>query len=147
MSQETELESVLHEEIPLTRAMGVAVLEWSGSALRIGAPLTNNVNHKCTAFGGSLYVMAVLSGWGLLYVLLKQAGLSAHIVIQESHIEYTAPVTNDIVAECRLPADAALARLIKTFERKGRARIELNAVVMQAGEPAVTFKGRYVIHR
>ena len=77
-----ELQKVLHLEIQLTRAIGIEVVEYGENGLTLYAPLDNNINHKSTAFGGSLYSVSVLTGWGLLYLLLIKYGLSGQIVIQ-----------------------------------------------------------------
>ena len=62
MSRESrQLESVLHHDIPLTRDMGLKVLDWHDQQLRLHLPLDANVNHKSTMFGGSLYCGAVLA--------------------------------------------------------------------------------------
>ena len=44
------LESVLHRDIPLTRDMGLKVLDWHDQQLRLHLPLEANVNHKSTMF-------------------------------------------------------------------------------------------------
>ena len=49
-----ELEQVLHHDIPLTREMGIRVIDWQNHRLRLHLPLAPNVNHKSTLFGGSL---------------------------------------------------------------------------------------------
>ena len=69
-----QLESVLHHDIPLTRDMGLKVLDWHDQQLRLYLPLDANVNHKSTMFGGSLYCGAVLAGWGWLHLRLKEEG-------------------------------------------------------------------------
>ena len=89
-----QLESVLHHDIPLTRDMGLKVLDWHDQQLRLYLPLDANVNHKSTMFGGSLYCGAVLAGWGWLHLRLKEEGIKdGHIVIQEGQISYPLPVT------------------------------------------------------
>ncbi len=67
-----QLESVLHHDIPLTRDMGLKVLDWHDQQLRLYLPLDANVNHKSTMFGGSLYCGAVLAGWGWLHLRLQR---------------------------------------------------------------------------
>ena len=144
------LESVLHGDIPLTREMGVEVLDWQGERLRLRLPLEANVNHKSTMFGGSLYCVAVLAGWGWLHLRLREAGIDdGHIVIQEGQISYPLPVTGAAVAVCEAPPDEAWDRLVKLYQRRGRARLALDTVVLNAGgpKPAVTFSGHYVLHR
>jgi thioesterase domain-containing protein len=61
------LESVLHHDIPLTREMGLKVLDWQEQQLRLHLPLEPTSIHKSTMFGGSLYCGAVLAGWGWLH--------------------------------------------------------------------------------
>jgi Putative thioesterase (yiiD_Cterm) len=62
------LELSLHQRIPLSRAMGVAVLEAAPARVALAAPLAPNVNHSGTVFGGSAASVAVLSAWSLVEV-------------------------------------------------------------------------------
>ncbi|MDF2488223.1 MAG: hypothetical protein K0S77_845 [Pseudomonas sp.] len=144
------LESVLHGDIPLTREMGVEVLDWQDQRLRLRLPLEANVNHKSTMFGGSLYCAAVLAGWGWLHLRLRELDLDdGHIVIQEGQISYPLPVTGPAIAECAPPGDKTWERFIATYQRRGRARLTLHTQVFNAGssKPAVNFSGQYVLHR
>ncbi len=145
MDRATQLEALLHEEIPLTRAMGMRVAGYDGTCLQFAAPLAPNTNHKRTAFGGSLYSLAVLCGWGLLHLKLAEARLHKHIVIQESSIRYLHPVDRDMTAECRLD-QGALNRFLHTLQKHDRARLELNVSINQDNRAAVEFSGRYVVH-
>ena len=144
------LESVLHHDIPLTQDMGLKVLSWQSHQLRLHLPLTANINHKSTMFGGSLYCGAVLAGWGWLHLSLLEAGIEdGHIVIQEGHITYPLPVTEDAIVLCDAPAPAAWNKFLAMYKRHGRARLTLNTRVInaQGGEDAVRFNGQYVLHR
>ncbi|MGA8864964.1 MAG: thioesterase domain-containing protein [Gallionella sp.] len=145
MSRTAALELILHTEIPISKAMGVRVRGYDGSSLGLSAPLAPNTNHKSTAFGGSLYSLAVLCGWGLLHLKLAEAKLHKHIVIQESSIRYLHPVEQALHAECRLD-NAAFKRMLNTLHRHGRARIALDVAITQDDRPAVEFSGRYVVH-
>jgi len=145
MTAAANLERTLHEEIPLSRAMGIRVVACNDSSLQLAAPLAPNINHKSTAFGGSLYSLAVLCGWSLLHLKLREAGLHKHIVIQESSIRYLLPVEGEMTAECRLD-ETAFARFLRTLHKHGRSRLALDVVIMQDGRPAVEFSGRYVVH-
>jgi thioesterase domain-containing protein len=145
MKPET-LEQTLHHEIPLSRAMELSVIDASASQVTLQAPLAPNINHKSTAFGGSLYCVAVLTGWSLIWTQLQQRGLAAHIVIQQSDTEYLAPVTGAIRATCRLASEAAFERALRLFERRGKARIALQIEIAGAQGTAVHMSGNYVIH-
>jgi thioesterase domain-containing protein len=144
------LESVLHHDIPLTRDMGLKVLDWQDQQLRLHLPLDVNVNHKSTMFGGSLYCGAVLAGWGWLCLRLREEGIEdGHIVIQEGQISYPLPVTTDAVAICDAPSDKDWKKFLTIYKRYGRARLTLSTSVVNNGseELAVTFVGQYVLHR
>jgi thioesterase domain-containing protein len=144
------LESILHHDIPLTRDMGLKVLDWQARQLRLFLPLETNVNHKSTMFGGSLYCGAVLGGWGWLHLALREEGIEdGHIVIQEGQISYPLPVTRDATVICQAPEEKVWKRFLATYRRYGRARLTLQTQVINAGSeaPAVQFVGQYVLHR
>lgn len=144
------LESILHHDIPLTRDMGLKVLDWQAQQLRLQLPLEANVNHKSTMFGGSLYCGAVLAGWGWLHLRLKEEGIEdGHIVIQEGQISYPLPVTGDAVAICSAPEDKVWKKFLAMYQRHGRARLTLHSRVVNVGskDDAVRFAGQYVLHR
>jgi thioesterase domain-containing protein len=141
-----ELQQVLHSEIPLTKTIGIKVIDRTDLSLTLSAPLENNINHKCTAFGGSIYSVAVLSGWGLIYLLLKQHGLSGHVVIQESNTKFIKPVTSDITAKCSFKSKDQYERFLKMYQRKGIARIQLKSSITNDTGTNVIFKGSYVVH-
>ena len=145
-SKERQLEHVLHNEIPLTQTIGIRVIEFTGTKLTLSAPLENNVNHKNTAFGGSLYSVAVLAGWCFLYLRLNALNLHGHIVIQESHMQYLYPVTEDIVATCAIESTDSLDHFVKTFIRKKRARISLTSHIELKDLTAAILTGSYVVH-
>ena len=145
-SQEQLLQHTLHYEIPLTQAMGIEVLEVSEESVTLRAPLENNINHKSTAFGGNLYSVAVLAGWGLIFSRLQALNLQAHIVIQESSIQYLRPIKQDLRASCRITSETAFKRSIEMFRRKGKSRIKLDVTVAGQEGVAVLFNGHYVIH-
>ncbi|WLH13077.1 YiiD C-terminal domain-containing protein [Pseudomonas hefeiensis] len=144
------LESILHHDIPLTRDMGLKVLDWQARQLLLFLPLQANVNHKSTMFGGSLYCGAVLGGWGWLHLALREEGIEdGHIVIQEGQISYPLPVTSDATVICQAPEEKVWNRFLATYRRYGRARLTLQTQVINAGSeaPAVQFVGQYVLHR
>lgn len=138
-----QLEQTLLREIPLTRAMGVTVARLDAHGLALRAPLAPNLNHKHTAFGGSLATLATLAGWGLLQFLLRnQAPVT--VVIQESSVQFLKPVTQDFETICPMPAAPVIEKFLHTLERKGRARLALDATIHTGDELALRFHGRFV---
>ena len=139
------LQATLHNEIPLSKAIGIIVGTYDNGCLTLRAPLGPNINHKDTAFAGSLNALVTLAGWSLIWLVLDTAGLSGKIVIQDSTIQYLRPVTQDFVARCCQPEAGDLARFLTMLRRKGRARLGLQAEIREADACAVSFSGRYVV--
>ena len=48
-----ELETYLHQRIPLSRAMAVEVRSATPASVELFAPLAPNINHPATVFGAS----------------------------------------------------------------------------------------------
>jgi thioesterase domain-containing protein len=140
------LQTRLHEQIPVSEYMQISVEDYDGGQLTLSAPLAPNTNHKSTAFGGSLYSLAVLAGWGLLFLKLEEAGMDGHIVIHESSIRYQQPVRGHMLARCRLPEEEQWSRFIRLYQKKGASRIRLQSEILCQQQRAVSFEGSYVVH-
>jgi len=140
-----ELQEILAQEIPITQHIGITVESYDDEGLTLKAPLHQNINHKSTAFAGSLNALLTLAGWGLLWLLLKERDMHAQIVIQESMSNYLRPVTRDFSARCHKPDPTHIARLETVLRKKGKARLELQSEIREGDIVAVSFKGRYVV--
>ena len=140
------LEKTLHDEIPITLPMGLSVKEANDKRVILTAPLEPNINHKSTAFGGSLYAVAVLTGWSMVFVQLKKRQIHAHIVIQEAKIKYFSPVHSDLEVVCEASRED-FDRCFTTYEKRGQGRVVLKAFIINEGKKLLAFEGKYVIHR
>lgn len=141
----SETGDYLHQQIPLSRAMGVRVESYNGESLVLTAPAALNHNHLGTAFGGSLSALATLAGYALLW--LELGNRDSHIVIRRSSISYLNPVRGELRAVCRRPAADAVAEFKAKFARAGKARITLPVTIGSDGGTGVEFEGVYVALR
>ena len=143
----TAVERYLHEHIPLSRDMGVTVEACDEAGVRLRAPLAPNLNHRHTAFGGSLSALPILAAWTLVHTRLSATlPCPCRVVIRSNRTEYVAPVRGDFAAFCPSPPPEAWDRFVRTLERRGLARIELSAEVRcdADGTLGATFAGEYV---
>ena len=140
-----DLERRILSDIPLARHIGVRVLDFDGASLLLAAPLAANSNHKGTAFGGSLFSLAVLAGWALLTAKLRERGIDGELVIQDSRISYLAPVTGELTARAVLPAGPELERFMRAVDRYRKGRIHLHVSIEHAGREAVHFEGNFAL--
>lgn len=136
-------EYYLHEHIPLSREMGVAVVSCGAGGVTLSAPLAPNVNHRHTAFGGSVSALAILAAWTLVHTRLQSVG-AYQVVIQSNAIEYRAPVLGEFEARCAAPANAEWERFEQTLTRRGKARLSLGVDVYTGAVLAAVFRGEYV---
>jgi thioesterase domain-containing protein len=141
-----KLEEFLHEQIPLTEALGVKIIKSDDSGAEVTAPLAPNRNHLGTVFGGSLHSVLVLSAYLWLFHALEKKGISNHVVLMSSHTDYLHPVTGEFKAVCPAPKPEDFKRLMRTLERRGRARIRLHAHISTAKGLACVFSGDFVAH-
>ena len=139
------LHAYLSDAIPLYRAMDARVAAAGADAVVLMAPLAANTNHQSTAFGGSVASLATLACWGWLWVLLRDAGVDARLVVARSEIDYLKPLTTDLVARCVAPDADATRALLDALARKGRGRIALAAAVEdESGMVCARYTGVFV---
>src|SRR4026208_1626929 len=94
-------EKFLHEQIPITRAMGLRVVARDEKEFVVEAPVALNSNHLRTAFGGTISAVAPLAAYGFLWLALRESGV--HVVVAESSIRFLRPVRETIRASCLRP--------------------------------------------
>ena len=138
-----DLQTYLNNNIPLTKWMRIQVEEASLSRVVLTAPLQENVNHKKTAFGGSLHTIATLSCWSLAFLNSVSLRGKADLVISESHILYLRPVTSDIICISTLEDSKPWRRFEQGFLKFGKSRIRLPAKIFQDGHLAVDYNGDF----
>src|SRR4030067_2364453 len=116
------LQEYLHENIPLSKAMGVEVLEATVNGVTLSAPLSPNINHRETVFGGSASSVAIFSAWSLLYLRLENERINSRIVIQRSTMTYECPITDMFTASSVVRDQAAWVTFVNMTRRKNRRR-------------------------
>jgi thioesterase domain-containing protein len=139
-----EIQRYLYAHIPLSRAMELSVVVASPERVQLSAPLAPNINHRETAFGGSVSALAILSAWTLLYIRLEAERLATRLVIQRNTMCYDAPVTGTFFADAALRDPAQWGRFLQTMRRRGRARITVASAVSCNGSRAGEFEGEFV---
>lgn len=134
------LEKTFHEMIPISRAMGLTVVSYADGELIVKAPLAPNQNHQHSAFGGSLFAVAALAGWGLMQLKLSELMLDCNTVVMGGEVSYQRPVYDDLVCRCALPAgsEAVFQKLIE----KGTATTTLTASFYTNDKIAMTLQAK-----
>ena len=138
------VERYLHTQIPLSRAMGVKVVDATPNGVTLSAPLSPNINHRGTVFGGSAAAVAILSAWALLYLRLRSEHRECNLVIQKNTMTYTCPITDRFTATATLHDPVTWSRFLATLGRRNRARIAVTSVLRCNDERVGEFDGDFV---
>jgi thioesterase domain-containing protein len=138
------LQNYFYENIPLSRAMSVEVKTASALGVSLVAPLAPNINHHGTIFGGSASAVAILAAWGLLHVSMQEAEINANLVIQKNSMSYEQPITSEFTASAIPPAPEKWQRFLSTLLKHKRARINIQSVLVCAGQQVGMLEGDFV---
>jgi thioesterase domain-containing protein len=119
--------------------MGVEVQDLVPSVVLV-APLAPNVNHRGSAFGGSIAALATLAAWSAVRLEIEEH----HLVIAREEVDFLKPGVGPLRAHCdRLDGDVR-SSLKERLSAKGRARVDLEATVSVDEVPIARFRGRFV---
>ena len=139
------LSRFFEQHLPLVQQMQLRVESYDGKTLILSAPLAPNVNDKLTAFGGSLYNVAVMSCWGMAFLKTQEHSIVCNQVVTRANIVYNSPVKGTIRAICHAPEDDVVESFIQRFQQRGKARLDLKSTISCGGKTAVEFEGQYAI--
>ncbi len=137
------LENVYHELIPISQHMGIKVRNYTGSELTLVAPLASNINHQLSAFGGSLFSIAALAGWGMMQLKLCEENLDANTVVAGGDVSFSLPVSEELYCTCSLPDDWQF--FLEKIRDRGKGTVGMISTITVGKNTAMQFNGRYVV--
>jgi thioesterase domain-containing protein len=139
------LQRRIHDEFPLARHIGIDVELAADDRLVLTAPFEPNANHNGTAFGGSQFCIAVLTGWAWATRYLAARQVAADAVIQDSTIRYLAPACGPLRAILQPPPPEAVEKFRRMLRRAGRGRVRLDVDVHGGAKLVTQFHGVFVV--
>ncbi|NRA41635.1 MAG: YiiD C-terminal domain-containing protein [Pseudomonadales bacterium] len=140
------LQRFIENHLPLVKAMGAEITDYSDKAFSLSAPLALNHNDKMTGFGGSLYCLCVTNAIGLMFIKCFEQGLNPDLVVSHAEIDYQRPVADALItATASSPDTADWQQFFTRFDERGKAGMSLSSHIYSAGQLAVSFNGRFAI--
>lgn len=140
-----ELQAYLLEQIPLAGAMGIEIKEATDTQVILTLPLEPNINHRDTAFGGSICAAGTLACWTLVHLRLSRLDIQTRLVIHKNRMVYRKPIPGRFEAICQFSDETAWHEVLEMLERWGKAKLQLTAMVTCEGEEAAEFHGSFVV--
>ena len=128
VSAAAELTRKIRAAIPVSDAMQFSIDYLQPEEIRVSAPLQPNINVHGTGFAGSIYSLAILTGWALCTHILNEHAVDADLVVGKAEISYRAPVETDL--ECRCAATAEQREsFLRGVRESGKGRLSLDIFV------------------
>ena len=144
--QAQDLQDIWHKTIPLSKAMNLQISYFDSAKLVTLCDADFNQNLHHTMFAGSIYTLATLTGWGWVYLALKeqqtQPNLDGDIVLAEANIRYHSPIKGLAYGQV---VQEDVSGQFDNLALGKKARINLIAHVYCGENIAATFKGSYFI--
>lgn len=134
------LQNTWYETIPISEQMGIKIYQYSGRTLETRASLNKNINLHGTMFAGSIFSMATLTGWGMIFLQLKEKGLMGDIVLGDGNIHFHKPITMQPRALCNIESfNGKLDGLLKNK----KCFIKLQVAILDGDTPVAEFSGLF----
>ena len=124
-----EIQAYLLEQIPLAGAMGIQIKEATDTQVILSLPLEPNINHRDTAFGGSICAAGTLACWTLVHLRLSRLDIHTRLVIHKNKMIYRKPISGDFEAICTLDNEESWQQVLEMLERWGKAKLQLKASI------------------
>jgi thioesterase domain-containing protein len=137
------LQDLVHEHIPMARAMQARVVALDSRGLHLEAPLEPNANHHGTFFGGGAAALGVLAGWGMAHLKALEAGLDADVIIQRTAVRYLTPAPGALRAVALEPGAEAVGRAVTGYRRHGLSRLRVTVELECAGTVVARLESAY----
>ncbi|WP_339388194.1 bifunctional GNAT family N-acetyltransferase/hotdog fold thioesterase [Vibrio caribbeanicus] len=138
----SELQDRWEHQIPISDKMGIKINQYTGYQFECGAQLNPNLNPHNTMFAGSAFTLATFTGWGMIWLLMKERHLEGDIVLADSQIRYRNPVTENPIALTSL--DGISGDLDRLASGR-KARIVIHVRIQSGDIDAVEFIGTYML--
>ena len=140
MSAAAQLTQKIRDGIPVSAAMQFSIDRLDPSGILVSAPLEANINVHGTGFAGSIYSIAILTGWALCTHIIDEAGFDADLVVGKAEIAYRAPLETDLACRCDATEEArdAFVEGLRT-RGKGRLALEIDVGELPQARLSATF--------
>ncbi len=142
-----ELQDYVENHIPIVTRNGFRITEAGNDRVAVTGRLADHINHRDSAFGGSLSTALILAAWARVRLWTDTFDPSAVIVIAEQRVQFALPVLADFEAFSKPLAPEVFERAAKHLARFGKARFTVEAAVVHQGEaePRAEFWGEFVV--
>jgi len=113
-----ELTEMLENAVPITKKMGIRIVEMQDRHVKVLLPFEPNINHIGTIYAGSLFTAGEYIG-GPIYVASFDY-TRFYPIVKAINIQFRRPATTDVTVEATL-SEAEVNAIQGEAEAKGKA--------------------------
>ncbi|UUV17404.1 thioesterase domain-containing protein [Fusobacteria bacterium ZRK30] len=141
-----ELQKYIIENIPIVKEMGFVIENIGNNEVVVSGEYKKHINHTNSVFGGSISSVMTLAGWGRVRILIEDIDNNAVILIKSNSTDFIKPVVEDYVVITEPLLEKDIAKLKKVYNKFGKGRIIVNAVLKHKNscEVLAKFTGEFV---
>lgn len=137
-----QLQQAWYQHIPLSDKMGARIQQYTGQKFMTTMPEAGNLNLHKTIFAGSLFSLATLTGWGLIWLLMRERRFGGTIVLADAHIRYSRPITGKPLAIADL---GSMRGDLDRLASGRKARVNLDVSIGSKAESGALFSGVFMV--
>lgn len=142
MDLKSKLENKILSEIPILKSLGIEIQSLDTNASVISLPLLPNINHKGTAFGGSLYAACTAACYALIYSRQIESQLEDRdLVIIEGQMKYLKSVKEDFTVKATM-IEKDWQNLVDSLKIKKPEKL---MVLCDVNNGAAVFQGQFAL--
>jgi thioesterase domain-containing protein len=136
---------LLAESVPIIGKTGARIESLTDRHAKIVMPLEPNINHIGIMYGGSLFILAELSGGVIWYVSFDHTRF--YPIIKEVTIKYRRPATTDVSLEVGL-SEADAMDIQEAADREGKKDWTMDLELKDAqGEVVSLVRGTWQLRK
>ena len=141
-----QIVQILESKISLFKHLGLHLVSIDGCKAHFRADLSQNLNHKNNAFGGSIYAVAVMTAYSLVLAALKKHDFTTEdIVIAKADIRYLRPIASDFDAICEFQTQYDLEEFIENLREQKKVKQEFTVRVLVGEDLCAELIGLFVV--
>ena len=148
-----QMTQLLRDTIPLCGFMNITVNSLDETSIEVFAPLEPNKNVHGTGFAGSLYSLAVVSGWALIQnkitLAVNPLEYTTELVLKQATIHYKRPVVSSIQLTTRFEKHGEHllndAKINDALQHPGKLYLPLQITIKSNGAKCATVDAHYVV--
>lgn len=141
-----KIHQFVEENLPLIRASQAKLIGYDEDFLSIQAPLVLNHNDHGTAFGGSIFNLALFAGWSSVYLASVDHIEKPAIVVRDAQIRYRHPFNEpDIIARCKQPLPRQWHTFIEHYKHTGKTSITMSSTLTSGETECARLEAVFVL--